>query len=123
MRYFVWLLLLLNFARAEDVPHVLDKKFWIASSFSAGATAADYLSSAAYIGPGHRCVEDRLMGFEPSNQKIALTGLADFALTEGAGYLLKRSKNRIVRDLWVVPLGYRSWIHIQATHDNYAFCR
>lgn len=120
-KYLLWLVLA-GVAFAQD-SRVLDKKFWTVSAFHAATTILDYASSAAYIGPGHKCIEDQLMGFEPSDRKIALVGLADFAVTEGLAYVLKRSGNHVVRKLWLAPIAYRSGIHVWAARQNFEVCR
>lgn len=116
-----WLMLVVFAVTVMSCDAQTDKKFLTVSAINAGAVAFDAYTTArdiSVVGGRQEVGEPWLLGRYPSVGRIAGVAAGEFAITESLSYLLKRSHNRVLHNLWALPVAVRSAIHIRAGIHN-----
>lgn len=104
-------------ALSRRMPPVLDGKFFAVAAFHASAVGLDGWSTIRCGGQenGSRW----LYGTWPTERKISLVMVGEFAVTTGAAYLLKRKGSR----WWSLPMLGNDVGHVHGLAHNLAVCQ
>lgn len=115
-----------------DAPSVVaDRNFWTLTGINAGATLADAITTAHFVGhglPGHACqvesVSPELYGRKPNDARVFAVMGAEAVAASGLSYFLKKKHAHIWKlQLWTVPLAFQAEVHTIGAIHNLRTCK
>jgi hypothetical protein len=115
-----------------DTPSkVADRNFWIVTGINAGATLADAITTAKFVGhglPGHACQVEawnpELYGRKPSDGRVFAVMGAQAVAASSLSYFLKKKHAHVWKlQLWTLPLTFEAQGHAQGAIRNVRTCQ
>lgn len=108
-----------------------DRNFWTLTAINAGATLADAITTAHFVGhglPGHACqvesVSPELYGRKPSDARVFAVMGAEAVAASGLSYFLKKKHAHVWKlQLWTVPLAFQAEVHTLGAVHNLRTCQ
>jgi hypothetical protein len=121
----------LSWGQLPDAPSATaDRNFWALTGINAGATLADAITTAKFVGhglPGHPCQVEawnpELYGRKPSDARVFAVMGAQAAAATSLSYLLKKKHAHIWKfQLWTIPLAFEAQGHARGAIFNVRTC-